>query len=354
MGDRSAQTWVTATVLGLLSAAVIWGVWALGGGPLASLPSRTMRILFASQRGLAGDWDLLITDLDGTEVVNLTNHPAIDRFGSWSSATQTLAFASDREDQDPEVFLMSLDGSGLRNLSQGKDAIDFLPAISPDGRYVAYASVRANEMNVILADIDQGTQAVVETINADQTIEFVWSPRSDAFVYTSLLPTGQAIVMVEVATNQPAELTSSFNSSTLSPSWSPDGQQLVFASDRDGNLDLYSIGRDGTGLVNLTNTPAINEGFPEWSPDGAHIAFLTDEPGTLDIFTMKVDGSERVNLTNSEAPEAQFAWSPDSSKLLYHTLEAGDVEIFVVDADGNNVMNVTQFPGRDLDAIWVP
>jgi Tol biopolymer transport system component len=52
------------------------------------------------------------------------------------------------------------------------------------------------------------------------------------------------------------------------PTWSPDGQQLLFASNRDGNWEIYRINRDGTGLLNISNDPAW-DGFPSWRPQGS-------------------------------------------------------------------------------------
>lgn len=355
MEERPTQTWSTAAILGVLSVLVIGTVWLWGGEALASLRQRPARILFASERDVEGNWELFVTDLDGGEAQNVSNNPAIDRYMSWSPASQTVAFASDREAQDPEVFVMRLDGSEPQNVSQNPLGVDFLPNISPDGRYVAYVSLRQEGQFVVLADLESNHSLVVGSSSADQLVEFAWSPLSDAFVYTSLAPTGQSIFLVDAASGEQSELTGGPGTSNLTPFWSPDGLRLVFASDRDGSLDLYLIDRDGGNLANLTNTPDINEGFPEWSPTGGQIVFLTDEPGAgaLDIFTINIDGSERTNLTNTDTPEADFHWSPDGSKILYHTLDEGDLEVFVMDADGGNPRNITHSAGRDLDAIWI-
>ena len=82
------------------------------------------------------------------------------------------------------------------------------------------------------------------------------------------------------------------------PSWSPDGKQIVFHSDRDGNQEIYLMNADGSNIRRLTNNPSIDRG-PFWSPDGKKIGFHSDRTGDLDIYTMNVDGSNQTNLTNS-------------------------------------------------------
>ena len=62
------------------------------------------------------------------------------------------------------------------------------------------------------------------------------------------------------------------------PVWSPDGKHIAFASDRDGNFEIYLINPDGTHLQRLTNTPG-HEDFPAWSPDGKTIAFYSSSDG---------------------------------------------------------------------------
>ena len=62
------------------------------------------------------------------------------------------------------------------------------------------------------------------------------------------------------------------------PSWSPDGRHIAFASDRDGNVEIYVMGSDGSNPRRLTNHSA-GDGHPSWSPDGRHIAFASDRDG---------------------------------------------------------------------------
>ena len=97
------------------------------------------------------------------------------------------------------------------------------------------------------------------------------------------------------------------------PDWSPDGRQITFASNRDGNSEVYVMNPDGTNLINLTNHPA-SDGGPDWSPDGQQIVFVSgrdkrnNNDKNSEIYVMNADGTHPINLTNHPAIDGQPAW----------------------------------------------
>ena len=136
--------------------------------------------------------------------------------------------------------------------------------------------------------------------------------------------------------------------------WTPDGARLLFASNRTGNYELYSIRIDGTGLVRLTTNPAA-DGSPSVSPDGKRIAFTSDRSGHFDIYTMNMDGSGVTRLTTSSADDTDPDWSPDGSKIAFTSTRTGDFEIFSMSASGSSQTNLTDDPTyHDLDPSWSP
>lgn len=114
---------------------------------------------------------------------------------------------------------------------------------------------------------------------------------------------------------------------------SPDGQWLAFDSDRSGNMDIYKMRVDGTGLQQLTTNPA-DDFRPSWSPDGREIAFHSWRSGNRDSYVISADGdSERV-IAAGPAHEFSGTWSPDGSQIAFESDRTGQIEIYIVPAKG--------------------
>jgi Tol biopolymer transport system component len=106
-----------------------------------------------------------------------------------------------------------------------------------------------------------------------------------------------------------------------SPAFSPDGKSLVFASDRDGNWDLWVALVAGGAPVAITRTPE-KEGLPAWSPDGSQVAFQRARPGGTrsDVYLMPALGGDARKLVEDASDPA---WSPDGRVLAYADFASG-------------------------------
>jgi WD40 repeat protein len=137
------------------------------------------------------------------------------------------------------------------------------------------------------------------------------------------------------------------------PALSPDGSRIVFSSDRfsPGDLELYVMNADGTGVIRLTNSSGVDiVSSGAWSPDGSRIVFTSvrDDPHG-DIYVMNADGTGVVRLTNDPAFDALPAWAPDGSRIAFlRTFDPeGISDIYLMNAaDGSGIVKLTN-PGLD-------
>ena len=131
--------------------------------------------------------------------------------------------------------------------------------------------------------------------------------------------------------------------------------RIVFASNRDGDWDIYSMDADGDDVVQITNHPATDED-PACSPDGKRIAFRSERDVTPDLYVMDSDGDNVVRLTRDNFLEGNPSWTPDGTRFAFSSFRfvVGNWEIYVMDADGNNLINLTNHKWWDVKPSWSP
>ena len=129
--------------------------------------------------------------------------------------------------------------------------------------------------------------------------------------------------------------------------------RIVFASNRDGNWDIYSMDMNGDNLLQLTDHPASDE-YPACSPDGKRIVFASDRGVTSDLYVMDSGGHNVIRLTHDKFHEYRASWSPDGTKITFSSTRVGNSEIYAMDADGNNLTRLTKHEMHDVRPSWSP
>lgn len=138
----------------------------------------------------------------------------------------------------------------------------------------------------------------------------------------------------------------------FSPTWSPDGTRLAFVSNRDGNTEIYVMNADGTGQTRLTNNTA-GDISPVWSPNGLQIGFVSNRDGNDEIYLMNPDGTNQTNLTQDPADDSSFTFSPDGAMLAFSSArDLNDFDIYTMNAGGTGVVRLTTAPGADINPSW--
>lgn len=279
-----------------------------------------------------------------------------------------IAFASGRE-----IYLINSDGSGLTQLTHSDFGVyNYQPALSPDGTRVAFARIQGDQAGISIIDVDGTGLRILttnklsgdepDTNNVGSDSEPAWSPDGskiafvrghdptwDGVAYFSTChgPGRIYVVNVDSVASEIINLTPGQNATD--PAWSPDGTRIAFASNEDGDYDIYSMRIDGTDVQQLTRTDA-QEAEPAWSPDGRTIAYAQylrvdvycgfihtgrEYPPTMagqHIYLMSSDGSNQTRLTN-KGNNIEPTWSPDGASLAFVRFDRDAFEIWVLDTE---------------------
>ena len=134
--------------------------------------------------------------------------------------------------------------------------------------------------------------------------------------------------------------------------------KIVFASNREGSMQIYVMNGDGSGVTRLTYSGA-NDDYPRWSPNGTKILFQSDrdnpDTGYMDIYVMNADGSGVTRLTSDPNDDSMASWSPDGSKIVFQSMRNGvNYQVYSMNADGSNQVNLTNTSASDGEPSWSP
>jgi Tol biopolymer transport system component len=270
-----------------------------------SWPSGGM-IAFASNRD-SSNYDIFTMWADGTHQRNITNSPGDDTAPSWSPDASKIAFASTREGHG-EIYVMNSDGSDAVNISNDPAFDDNFPAWSPNGDKIAFSSYRTGNWEIYIMNPD-GSQQYNLTING----------ASDYYC-----------------------------------SWNPTGDRMAFHSNRASNWDIYLMDDDGGSQTRITTSGAV-DAYPSWSPNGLLIVFRSSIPGNNDIYLMNIDGSNQFNISNHSGDDEWPQWSPDGTRIVFYSNRTGNYQIFTMNIDGTNLINVSNSPtSNNISPSWSP
>ncbi|HSR32345.1 MAG TPA: hypothetical protein VLY63_17420 [Anaerolineae bacterium] len=143
------------------------------------------------------------------------------------------------------------------------------------------------------------------------------------------------------------------------PTWSHDGTEIAFASDRNGKMQLFVMNIDGSDPRALGPADQTIGWAPAWSPTRDEIVFVSDRDGESNLYLLQIETGEVTQLTFHEFPAERPSWSPDGEQLVYMAAKEqrgilDPDEIYVITRLGDEQRQLTDNIVGDITPAWSP
>ena len=329
---KDFKTVITAS---LISALILFSSISIScsGSTHAYTPSGLLSLLaFSSDR----DQTVHVYTIkpDGTDNMSTSDDPqTLEGLPMWTPDGSKILFTTNESD-DNEIWSMSADGSGRKQLSNRKEW-DGLARMSPDGSKIVFAgehtdpnghkSINIYVMNSDGSDIKQLTASHEEESGAVES----GNSHDENMPWNSV------------------------------PTWSPDSSKILFATNREGDgvvPILYTMNPDGSDQKRFGFIFSIEGTEPDWSPVTNKIVFVKGSQAKGDIWVMDAGslfpGLTAKKLTDNVDNNHSPVWSPDGTQIAFVSDQYGYDNIFIMNADGTNVRRVTYEKSNDRHPTW--
>jgi Tol biopolymer transport system component len=279
-----------------------------------------------------------------------------DLSGEWRDAIQTTFLP-----QLADHYRARRIAQPLLTEKRSEGTLHLAPALTPDGRDIAYFSEKNSFfVDLYLADAETGRvkrRLVKSTLNSNyESLRFInssgsFSPDGRYFAIAAKHRDRDDLVILDVPKDEEVRRIHIPLSGLTTPSWSPDGKQLVFTGYDGGLSDLFVVNADGTNLHRLTNDKYADL-EPSWSPDGKTIAFVTDRGPATNFHDLKF-GSLRIALFHldrgtidilghmDQGKNINPVWAPDGRSLAFVSDRTGISNLYLYDFTDGNIYQLT-------------
>ncbi|SCL54400.1 component of the Tol biopolymer transport system [Micromonospora eburnea] len=325
--------------------------------------ARAGRVVWVGRKAAAGGADLpggLYLRRPGSAPLRLVGGPGTIEHPALSPDGRRVAFTSDRAGS-ADIWVVGVDGAGLRRLTD-HPAEDSWPTWSPDGTRIAFASTRDDPAGDLWVLPVAGGAPARLTDGPAADGQPAWSPdgRRLAFTTTRFAPASAPslrTVATVAATGGPVTRAVPGPGDAAEPAWSADGTQLAFTTTRDDpSGDVYVL---RAGRIVPVATGTLPQHQPAWQGNDL-LWTATEVDGTTDVWSADATGGDRRDHTARPGlSETGPAFSPDGLRLAYSAEQpGGGARIVVADATGANPQLFAP-PGtvdgdRDTDPTWSP
>ena len=283
---------------------------------------------------------------------------------TWTRESKALIVSDQTQAEGPRLFLLSIETGERRQLTESPEGEfeDLDPALSPDGRTLAFARRSLfwlSEIHTLPLSEDLVSMGEAQQLTSLEQGSFSpeWTPDGSRILFSSAPPgVSPRIWSVPASGGGRAEPVALPGEATYQPAISPRGNRLVYVQERFRSdvqrLELAGAAR-GTKPPTRILASTRGESSVQFSPDGERIAFGSRRSGPLGIYIADADGSNVKPLYVKEGELAGSPrWSPDGQRLVFDSTLAGHVDVFVISAQGGAPLRVTKASSDDSLASW--
>ena len=294
-----------------------------------------------------------------------------------STLPSRIAFSSDR-DNTVHIYTVKPDGTDNRSTNNNDSQIlDGLPAWSPDGKVLAFSSNQADDYDIWIMEEDGSNRLRLTQLQGWDGLPR-WSPDGSKITFVGERRDTEGIGNLEIflmyangeniknLTGDERHKSQSSEEHTHSdiikwdscPTFSPDGQKILFASNRDDATKpvLYIMNTDGSGQKKFGWPFEIDGTDADWSPVTNKIVFCRGSAAQGEIWVM--DGGSPFpwltakKITDNSYNNCNPVWSPDGTQIAFVSDTYGNDDIFIMNADGTNVRRLTYEKSNERHPTW--
>lgn len=285
-------------------------------------PRSIFRVTFAS-----AEVKQLVSD------VAYLNHPTYSPDGKW------LAYVAGPNSIAQDLYMMPADGGTAIRLTKDQRTFAGL-AWTPDSREIIFSSNRSGLFGLWQLALSGREPQAVAGVGPDSVSPSMARNGSQLAYLNRRIQVNLWKTALD-GSGKPEQLTTSARSSAHGE-FSPDGQRLVFASDRSGMWQIWRSRSDGTEPVRLTSMNAGQTSWPRWSPDGKWIAFDSNPEGHADIFVIAAEGGAVRRLTKAAGDDAMPQWSADGKSIYFTSERSGAYQVWQIQLESGEERQLTE------------
>ncbi len=309
---------------------------------------------------------MLLTVLFSIGILGCSKQPLSTSSTPASPEGSSLPYTPPASDGGRDLVILSLEENGYAHLFSFDPARskftrltygtwnDITPSLSPDGKFIAFASDRSGHWDIF--DLAVQTGKITQLTDSPQYDSSpTWSPDMAWIAYETYQNNCLDIALLSL--NNPGQapilLTDSL-STNHSPAWAPNGRKIAFVSNRSGNSDIWiaDLNKTQDRFTDLTNTKLSAESHPTWSPDGSHLAWssMSQNYGYNGIYVWDATKPDKAPVWVGDGDWP--AWNSQGDTIITEVIASNQMFISAYSLQGQPILLPTPLPGKVHGLIW--